>query len=739
MQKPYQHKAMCILDNININLVMQETKEEEKKFLQNEFTKKALDLHDVMTDTEYDSGSDYSIEKYEAESDDDEISAGDKVIHTITEVLSQEYSIWERYSNRKLKEIFKYKEKDKQKYKGLFDNLEQDYTLLLEKYQIGNSWKKLVIFYWTGFLNNVILKRKYLKYHEEVSRLMEKLEYLHQSLNKKKEDILQSEKIEFNEYETMIELDSIYTILNQLLLENIVFMTNAKAPIGDFFESYKEVKKNILLHGPLKENLYYIDTLCGIEIRNSYLRKNEKFVVKNYYKYLKREEKIEQNQIEKFEKKFKKELEEDKKYIRKEYFLHGLTIKMKKLQSHMNLIGESTKPNKEEYSLIRYMERQDKYRNLIEKLLIFNKLIIKSKVNKKESDLVLDLLSNQKQTYDLHRYAYFIESELYMLKEICSIDENIVPLDYENELISLIISLSQETNIKKDIWEEYNVQTNVKINTFIKRKWFWKEYNIRLINDIVKICNMLLEMSLVLSSDIDDIITTVVRKIKNYMIKLLEIEESYESKIIQNTEEILINNKEMYEKYKTMDEPLTKIFNEKEIWWYYFKYPKYFLLISNSYNEPVYEFEQKPNNKYYKDNPIRDYSYKYNYRVQKEYNRPELPIDIDFSWEEMINNMDKVDYSKRQQKYKQYFNKEGIISNEVNTTNNKIVKMDLLIESVRKTQDIINQLDKMGEFIKYGVLINDQLFFKFILFGINVLIFIGQYFWNTHIEPVIKN
>ena len=44
MQKPYQHKATCILDNININLVMQETKEEEKKFLQNEFTKKSYQI-----------------------------------------------------------------------------------------------------------------------------------------------------------------------------------------------------------------------------------------------------------------------------------------------------------------------------------------------------------------------------------------------------------------------------------------------------------------------------------------------------------------------------------------------------------------------------------------------------------------------------------------------------------------------------------------------------------------------
>ena len=64
-----------------------------------------------------------------------------------------------------------------------------------------------------------------------------------------------------------------------------------------------------------------------------------------------------------------------------------------------------------------------------------------------------------------------------------------------------------------------------------------------------------------------------------------------------------------------------------------------------------------------------------------------------------------------------------------------LIRIEMLIESIRTTQDIFNELEKMGDFIKDGVLINDQLFFKFILFGINVLIFIGQYFWTEHIEP----
>jgi len=64
-----------------------------------------------------------------------------------------------------------------------------------------------------------------------------------------------------------------------------------------------------------------------------------------------------------------------------------------------------------------------------------------------------------------------------------------------------------------------------------------------------------------------------------------------------------------------------------------------------------------------------------------------------------------------------------------------LIRIEMLIENIRKTQDIFNELLTMGDFIKDGVLINDQLFFKFILFGINVLIFIGQYFWTEHIEP----
>ena len=65
----------------------------------------------------------------------------------------------------------------------------------------------------------------------------------------------------------------------------------------------------------------------------------------------------------------------------------------------------------------------------------------------------------------------------------------------------------------------------------------------------------------------------------------------------------------------------------------------------------------------------------------------------------------------------------------------ELEKKELLQNRIIKTNDIILQLYKMGEFMKEGVLINDQLFFKFILFAINFLIFIGQYFWNNHIEP----
>ena len=120
----------------------------------------------------------------------------------------------------------------------------------------------------------------------------------------------------------------------------------------------------------------------------------------------------------------------------------------------------------------------------------------------------------------------------------------------------------------------------------------------------------------------------------------------------------------------------------------------------------------------------------------------DIPLNRGVVWDDMDHNLDKIDYSKRQLIYNKYLmsnlseeEMEEKCKKEEDEGVKDIIRIEMLIESIRTTQDIFNELEKMGDFIKDGVLINDQLFFKFILFGINVLIFIGQYFWTEHIEP----
>ena len=67
------------------------------------------------------------------------------------------------------------------------------------------------------------------------------------------------------------------------------------------------------------------------------------------------------------------------------------------------------------------------------------------------------------------------------------------------------------------------------------------------------------------------------------------------------------------------------------------------------------------------------------------------------------------------------------------------VRKQFILDCLQNIERILNELENMGNFIKEGVLLNDQLFFKLILFGINILIFIGQYFWTNHIEKYFED
>ena len=121
------------------------------------------------------------------------------------------------------------------------------------------------------------------------------------------------------------------------------------------------------------------------------------------------------------------------------------------------------------------------------------------------------------------------------------------------------------------------------------------------------------------------------------------------------------------------------------------------------------------------------------------------PNTKNFRWTELEFNPDKVEYSKRQFKYRKYMieklNDEEINNqkNMLDKYNESLVRKHFVLDCLENLGEVLNELEKMGEFIKEGVLLNDQLFFKFILFGINILIFIGQYFWDNHVEPSINN
>lgn len=658
------------------------------------------------------------------------------------EILDLEYDdipldfiLIKSYKSEDLKKIFDYKEKDALQNKSLLSKLSNEYYNLMKEYSLRDSWKSLILFYWIGFTNNVIHKREFLKYHEDLARLIEKLDYLHKKLDKYKEEFANKnddkEETFNNENQVISELESIYTVLNKVLIDHVVFMCHSKAPIGDFFNLYKKVKSDVLLYTPVKQNFYYINTLCGIEIRNSQLKRNKYFDIKNYYKYIQNNDDVKSEQIVEFQQIFENEIKEDEIYIRKEYFLDSFNYYVNTLRSHLRMFEPNTTPEKEKYSIIRYRSRQDAYNNIIEKLFVLNKLCKQFEMDNKEED-----------KEKIKNYGRYISSDFKTLNTLIT-EENdkFCPDNYDRLLHIVTGDLVYEPNSDKDIWDQDI------FSTFLSRKWFWKEYNIRIINDILKVKDMLIEQY-----DLNEI-KEILNNLSNIIEKMLKIEKDFEITVINQKQETLNQNDSMYKKYKYMDEPLSKVYNNKELWWFYFKYPQYIEEDNSYYIDAYYPWVRMgfpKENKYHKDNAIRDFSILHNYRKPRkgksfrgnkdtQYLRPKLPIDINFNWEEMEQNIDRIEYSKRQQKYITYLYNQNILPYDFRELNTNLIKIEMLIESVRKTQDIFNQLDKMGEFIKYGVLINDQLFFKFILFGINILTFIGQYFWTNHIEPEIYN
>ena len=308
-------------------------------------------------------------------------------------------------------------------------------------------------------------------------------------------------------------------------------------------------------------------------------------------------------------------------------------------------------------------------------------------------------------------------------------EENVITKEYTDEIEKLLSTIGRNQGYERD------VRICDYMTLFSRKELFWKEYNIRILNDILEVTGMF-EKNYKLGEETKKYLLELEIKIK----KSLEIEKKVEEEIIRIRKSILKKGEPLFEKYEKMDEPLTNVYSEREIWWYYYRY--------DMFNRRLEKDKKITDKESHKNNEIRNFSFARNYRFEINPggptggSRPDIPLNRGVIWLDMDDNKDRVEYSKRQQIYKKYLmsnlNEEEMEQQkqiEMREGRKDIIRIEMLIENIRKTQDIFNELLTMGDFIKDGVLINDQLFFKFILFGINVLIFVGQYFWSEHIEP----
>ncbi len=668
----------------------------------------------ILTDNETEYYDDYDIDDG-SDSDSNETKSVVDIEKTnpVYDNVRYDYSLYTDYSNEELCDLFIYKQKTEKNNKELVDIIKFGDEALKYNYERAYTIKEKIRFYWIGLTDNVIHKRTYLKYNERIIGLTEKADYIHKRLDvlKERKKITQNE-----ENQIIIDIEGIYKLLHSVLAESIIFMCNAKAPIGDFIDFYTETKKNILMVTNIKENKLFVNKLCSIEIKHG-----KKDVIKNIKKKYDEEQSTDFAFLEKeppkkmveFSKRFADELEKDKNYIRKEYLLESMKYVLDE-----NLMNRGK--NNLKYIFVRYKKRQDMYYEHIEKLFVLNRLY-------KEKDSI----SYIENTHEIDCYIDYMKYKLVIIDEnIKHEKENIITKEYTDEIESLQNGLFKQEPSRIYDWYTINYKTY-----FARQSYFYREYNIRIINDILDVIR-LFEKSYKLGEETKKYLLELEIKIK----KSLEIEKKVEEEIIRIRKSTIKKGEPLLEKYEKMDEPLTNVYSERELWWYYYRY--------DIYNRRGEKDKKLPDTLIHQNNEIRNLSFARNYRFAinpfgpNGGSHPDIPLNRGVVWDDMDHNLDKIDYSKRQLIYNKYLmsnlseeEMEEKCKKEEDEGVKDIIRIEMLIESIRTTQDIFNELEKMGDFIKDGVLINDQLFFKFILFGINVLIFIGQYFWTEHIEP----
>ena len=613
---------------------------------------------------------------------------------------------------------------------------EEDYLSEIEwLIKQSRTWSQFIYYYWVGLFDNIRHKRMYLEYCNQVSNLKKKIESIsekmkiHDKVSKltlteegENRNYFKIESYDTNKFDIdelfstnesnriLLEIEDIFKFIDKLLIKDIIFMKNAKAPIGDFFEVYNSIKNNCLKISKIKNNKIFLNARCLTEIKQYKNNINMKDIREKFNKEV--DEKIKKE----FEDKFKDDFIKDNDFIEKDKFLFYLKnlIKGKAFSQKDN----NSKEIISYCQIINYCNRQKIYFNFIG--LLYS---VYRELNSANNDNLMDKLNK------------YVNSLLFLIGK--DVQEYYKKLDEEqikSESQKLTKIFKESYINKNDFYMDQSL--GISIN-----KCFWKYKNSNIIRDIFDLIEIFNKFDIKNDEKYSEILKFVDLIIK-YLGEFEEEEISFESSVLQWME---ILNK----KYKK------SIFSEKEIWWYYYVYNSKFyykhdfiinpsccfpnqenvldlekgLLINNdpeSIDEMIFFLETK---KYL------------HHDIDKE--RPKHPLNKDFRWDELEFDPDKVEFSKRQFRYRKYYIEnlnDELIENQldqISKLNESLVRKNFILDCIENVEEVLNELENMGNFIREGVLLNEQLFFKLVLFGINFLIFIGQYFWNNHIKPSI--
>ena len=632
------------------------------------------------------------------------------------------------------------------------DSKKTNATDIIWLYKHSNNWMNKIVYYWIGLTNNLIHKRRYLEYSEKLGSLETRLTNIQKNFDS--QDIISDNIIK----EFFSDLYDCYRSLDVFFEDFIKFMCNSRAPIGEFFEDYQLIKDNVFNKCSVMKNELFLKTISHIEIKK-YVDFNEPDQAVEFCKSNFPEE------FKQLEDRLEYHMKEDKSYVEKEKFLFALR---KYVLSNSELPPEKTTSNAVLYRIIRYSDRSFALSHILLMLFILNKLYMKLSIGIDNHVTVNKQIDKILKECDDH--LNFVERERESAQKI-------VPPYSESAKEQIKWTLSEVKSMANSPEEEeyvgidWSYRGNIlKKGKYVSKMCFWKMYNLKMINDINEIL-ILFFKEFKPAPEAHRLLC----KIKKYMDDYLVIEHKFK-------ELILYQCKDSIDEFK-----IPNYFNEKEIWWFYCVNKENSSERPSWIHNPIREFSYYNNYIRYDRNIKR-----LPYPLSNDVNWDEIGMDVDrleyskrhhyFVNEclNIISNKDKFSFKvgdKIESKYKntgkwskatiiniheneeydiEYDDGEKETNIEINSIRSlqetniisimrtihqqkadvkELEKKELLQNRIIKTNDVILQLYKMGEFMKEGVLINDQLFFKFILFAINFLIFIGQYFWNNHIEP----